>query len=614
MNNQPINSPNTLGGRYKIISKLGAGGFGQTFLAQDLHLPGTPQCVIKQLKPQVTDPECLEISKRLFEREAQVLYQLGNHDQIPQLLAHFEENHEFYLAQEFIDGQPLNQEISQPWESNRVIGLLQDILQVLVFVHEQRVIHRDIKPPNLIRRRKDGRVVMIDFGAVKQASTQIIDPETGQTKTIAIGSHGYTPKEQFGGNPRFSSDIYAVGMVGIQALTGIHPKFLKENSETGEINWRDRVQVNIQVNSELADILDCMVRYDFRDRYPTAVEALAAVQRLTAAPTIAMSATVPEETVSVSATSAQTQARSEIIPRWLMKPWLMITVLAGMGISIAVIGTKTFLVPKPVTQTDNISDTVAETSTTTSESKPATPAVVSNTPEITTTSSVQKTIPESDTESAAKSASDPETQPKETQPTATELNSQGDSLRQAGKYQQALMTYEKAIGLWPRYANAKDSNLAEAHWGRCYSLNSLGRTQEGLAACDQALALKPDYPEALWSKGAAIESQNTPTAITLALTLYEKAIAIKPDFADAWINRGVALHKLGRYREAIEAYNRAIKLNPNSADAWSNKGAALWAKREYDQAIDSMEKALQIQPNHPNAKNLRQQAREKLGR
>ncbi|NEO76994.1 serine/threonine-protein kinase [Moorena sp. SIO4G3] len=597
MNNKLINSPNPLGGRYKIISKLGAGGFGQTFLAQDLHLPGTPQCVIKQLKPQVSDPECLEISKRLFEREAQVLYQLGNHDQIPQLLAHFEENHEFYLAQEFIDGEPLNQEIRQPWESNRVIALLQDILQVLVFVHEQRVIHRDIKPPNLIRRRKDNRIVMIDFGAVKQASTQIIDPETGQTKTIAIGSYGYTPKEQFGGNPRFSSDVYAVGMVGIQALTGIHPKFLKENSETGEINWRDRIPVNTQVNSELADILDCMVRYDFRDRYPTAVEALAAVQRLTAAPTIAMSATVPEETVSVSATSAQTQARSEIIRRWLMKPWLMITVLAGMGIGISVIGTKTFLVPKPVSQTDTPKDTVAESSTTSSESKPATPAVVSNTPESTTTTSVQKTIPESDTESAAKSTSNPQTQP-----TATELNSQGESLRQAGKYQQALMTYDKAI--------ARDSNLAEAHWGRCYSLNSLGRTQEGLAACDQALALKPDYPEALWSKGAALESQDT----LAALTLYEQAIAIKPDFADAWINRGVALHKLERYSDAIKAYNRATKLNPNSADAWSNLGAAYWAKGQYKEAINAMEKALQIQPNHPNAKNLRQQAREQLGR
>ncbi|WP_424097685.1 tetratricopeptide repeat protein [Moorena producens] len=606
MNNKLINSPNPLGGRYKIISKLGAGGFGQTFLAQDLHLPGTPQCVIKQLKPQVTDPQCLEIAKRLFEREAQVLYQLGNHDQIPQLLAHFEENQEFYLAQEFIDGEPLNQEIRQPWESNRVIALLQDILQVLVFVHEQRVIHRDIKPPNLIRRRKDNRIVMIDFGAVKQASTQIIDPETGQTKTIAIGSYGYTPKEQFGGNPRFSSDIYAVGMVGIQALTGIHPKFLKENSETGEINWRDRIPVNTQVNSELADILDCMVRYDFRDRYPTAVEALAAVQRLTAAPTIAMSATVPEETVSVSATSAQTQARSEIIRRWLTKPWLMITVLAGMGIGISVIGTKTFLVPKPVSQTDTPKDTVAESSTTSSESKPATPAVVSKTPESTTTSSVQKTIPGSDTESAAKSASEPETQPTETQPTAIELNSQGESLRQAGKYQQALMTYDKAI--------ARNSDLAEAHWGRCYSLNSLGRTQEGLAACDQALGLKPDYPEALWSKGAALESQNTPTAITQALTLYEQAIAFKPDFAEAWINRGVALHKLKRYSEAIKAYERALQLNPNSADAWSNLGAALWDVGQLDQGINAMEKALQIQPNHPNARNLRQQARQKLGR
>jgi serine/threonine protein kinase len=101
------NSENPLGGRYKIISELGAGGFGQTFLALDLHLPGRPQCVVKQLKPQTSDTLSLAMARRLFDTEAEVLYQLGNHDQIPRLLAHFEDNQEFYLAQELIDGSPL---------------------------------------------------------------------------------------------------------------------------------------------------------------------------------------------------------------------------------------------------------------------------------------------------------------------------------------------------------------------------------------------------------------------------------------------------------------------------------------------------------------------------
>src|SRR4028119_1726334 len=279
---QPPNSDKPLGGRYKIISQLGAGGFGQTFLAADLHLPGHPQCVVKQLKPQVSDAKSLETARRLFDIEAQVLYQLGNHDQIPRLLAHFEDDQEFYLAQELIEGEPLSRELTGgvPWLEGQVIALLQDLLQVLAFVHQQNVIHRDIKPSNLIRRRRDGRIVLIDFGAVKQVSTQVVNRQSGQTKTISIGTQGYTPKEQLGGNPRFSSDIYAVGTIAIQALTTIHPRHLTEDPQTGEINWRHHAP---QVSPELAAFLDWMVRYDFRARYPTAVEALEALRSISTA-------------------------------------------------------------------------------------------------------------------------------------------------------------------------------------------------------------------------------------------------------------------------------------------------------------------------------------------
>ncbi|HEY9707720.1 MAG TPA: serine/threonine-protein kinase, partial [Oculatellaceae cyanobacterium] len=273
------NPDQPLGGHYKIISELGVGGFGQTFLAEDLHLPDHPRCVVKQLKPQQSDPKTLEMARHLFDLEARVLYKLGNHDQIPRLLAHFEDNQEFYLAQELIEGEPLNQELKegQPWSETQLIPVLRDLLHVLAFVHEQDVIHRDIKPSNLIRRRQDGKIVLIDFGAVKQVSTQIVDYQTGETRTISIGTQGYTPKEQLGGNPRFSSDIYAVGMVAIQALTTIHPRHLTEDPQTGEINWRHHAP---QVSQELAAFLDCMVRYDFRARYPTAVQALEALRSI----------------------------------------------------------------------------------------------------------------------------------------------------------------------------------------------------------------------------------------------------------------------------------------------------------------------------------------------
>lgn len=162
----------TLGGHYRIVRLLGKGGFGETYLAQDIHLPDQPWRVVKKLQPQFTDPQSLQTAHRLFNTEAQVLYKLGKHDQIPELFAHFEEAQEFYLVQEYIEGQVLTQEIQPGKRLNEssVIELLVAILEILKFVHQQGVIHRDIKPDNLIRRTSDNQSILIDFGAVKQIS------------------------------------------------------------------------------------------------------------------------------------------------------------------------------------------------------------------------------------------------------------------------------------------------------------------------------------------------------------------------------------------------------------------------------------------------------------
>lgn len=269
--------PKTLRGHYEIISELGKGGFGKTYLAQDKHLPGNPTCVVKQLSPTDRSPQVLEIARRLFDKEAEVLQRLGkHHDHIPTLLAHFEENGEFYLVQEFIDGLDLSRELtpgkrlSEPY----VKKLLGDTLEVLAFVHQQGVIHRDIKPQNLIRRRLGGKIVLIDFGAVKE----IVLSDAGQTQaSVAIGTPGYMPSEQASLNPKPSSDIYALGIIAIQALTGINPNprmgggFPQDLN--GEIIWRNQVQVS----DWLADILTNMVRYDFSQRYKSGAEALEAL-------------------------------------------------------------------------------------------------------------------------------------------------------------------------------------------------------------------------------------------------------------------------------------------------------------------------------------------------
>lgn len=265
-------------GRYHIIQNLGQGGFGTTFLAEDTKRPGNPFCVVKQFTPASTDPATLTILKRLFDQEAAMLETLGKHDQIPQLLAHIEEYQEFYIVQEYIKGNDLSDELTsgQKMSEADVIQLLIEILEVLEFVHKYKVIHRDIKPDNIRRRHSDNKIVLIDFGAVKEVRTQLVNKQGQITSTVIIGTDGYMPLEQQRGKPQLSSDIYAVGIIAIQAITGLLPDKLEEDIKTGEIIWRKYANVS----PKLATVLDKMVSYDFRNRYPTAKEALQAVKKL----------------------------------------------------------------------------------------------------------------------------------------------------------------------------------------------------------------------------------------------------------------------------------------------------------------------------------------------
>ncbi len=276
----------TLGGRYRILSVLGAGNFGQTFLAEDSHRPGRVKCVVKYLKPARTDGNFLPLARNLFLREAQVLEKLGHHDQIPRLLAYFAEGEEFYLVQDFIEGHVLRIELPLGccWSEAQVIQMLTDVLQVLRFVHQCGVIHRDIKPDNLMRRVSDQKLVLIDFGAVKQMGLSIGGGTligAAANQTIAIGTPGYMPPEQAQGRPRANSDLYAVGMIGVQALSGQNPLQLEQDA-LGNWQW----QPQMPVNKGLVEVLSRMIRPGVYDRYSSADEVLQALESLEAAPPV----------------------------------------------------------------------------------------------------------------------------------------------------------------------------------------------------------------------------------------------------------------------------------------------------------------------------------------
>jgi len=213
----------------------------------------------------------MQTARRLFKTEAETLETLGEHPQIPRLLAYFEEKDEFYIVQEFIDGHPLSDELlpDRRLPSAQAIGLVSEILEVLEFVHDHNVVHRDIKPSNIIRRHQDNKLVLIDFGAVKQVTAGGING-----RTVTIGTPGYMPTEQIEGFPHLSSDVYAVGAIGLQALTGLEPDRLPRDRDTDEIMWRQKAQVS----DDLAEVLDRMVSRALRQRDQSATEALQAVR------------------------------------------------------------------------------------------------------------------------------------------------------------------------------------------------------------------------------------------------------------------------------------------------------------------------------------------------
>jgi len=286
--------------RYRAIRLIATGGFGRTLLVQDEYKPSLPRCIIKQFYPQGQNNA--HKAAELFQQEAVRLEQLGKHPQIPELLAHLEQDSYQYIVQEFIDGQNLAQELAETgaFQEKQIRSLLKNLLPVLQFIHQGQVIHRDIKPENIIRRctfaipspekqssvpSQDTELVLVDFGAAKHATATAL-AKTGTT----IGSAAYAAPEQTFGKAVFASDLYSLGVTCIHLLTNIEPFDLYEPLESG-FAWRYYL-VNNPVSEELGCILDKMIQSSIKLRYQSAQEVLQALTLLEAIPNI-------EETSSV---------------------------------------------------------------------------------------------------------------------------------------------------------------------------------------------------------------------------------------------------------------------------------------------------------------------------
>lgn len=572
--------------RYRILQVLGAGAFGKTYLAADLRRPGYPQCVVKQLRLLRPNPTAVKNAHRLFQREAEMLQKLGSHPQIPRLLAYFEQEKQFYLVKEFTPGHPLSKEMpaGEKLPEERVAAIVTEILEVLVFVHGHQVIHRDIKPANLIRRSSDGKLVLIDFGSVKE----IVQQEDGgggaiAARTIAAGTPSYMPIEQFYGTPRLNSDIYAVGTIAIQALAGLSSEELQKlrgatkDGGMGKLEWRHLVSVS----NELAAILDRMVHHDYTQRYQSAEEALVDLYELMDVPL--------EGTILAGTDAASNVAERKAIAA---RPWYQHRRVqaggAGVALAIAAVGLWQVGLPQRVIAKGYF-DRAAKVVVPEAIAASSTPLPPGN-----LNGKTRRLLPN-------RFEGDRRVGPNYAQAVAD--YSQALNWRDHGRtyFHRGVAYYVQ--GDWNRaltdfnQALRRGQQGAELHFYLGSTRQQLGDRQSARLSYGTALTKNPRLATAYWGRGRlSLEEGN----YTAAIADFDRAIQIQKNWAAAHRDRAQAHYALGKLDAAIADATEALTLDAKDSGAYQIRGQARFRKSDLQGALGDLNAAIGLAPNAPD--------------
>jgi serine/threonine protein kinase len=225
----PVGTP-LQGGRYQVIGQLGRGGMGAVYLARDMELFGR-LCVVKQMRPFFATQTERRRAEEDFKREAEVLVRLNHpgHPRIPEVYGYFVEGLDQFLVMKYIEGESLEQRLERmdrPLAETHVIRCAQEVANALVYLHSrqpQPVVHRDIKPANIIVDPEE-RIWLVDFGLARAAVSSGARVMMAGGKTVAAGTPGYTPLEQWQMQPTPRSDVFALGATMHHLLSARDPR------------------------------------------------------------------------------------------------------------------------------------------------------------------------------------------------------------------------------------------------------------------------------------------------------------------------------------------------------------------------------------------------------
>mgnify|MGYP003406535491 FL=1 len=599
-----------VGGRYLITGYLGGNEGVETYLANNLRRQYQSPCLIKQIElPQSDDHNKFQLERNFIE-ELSVLERLGYHEQIPQLRDHFEENDEFYLVQEYIQGKSLAQKIAQQNLSTaQIIQIFESTLSVLQFIHQNRLIHRNIKPSNLIIRELDQQVIITDFGILHEIKTRpnlLLDSRTFERQN-------YWPPEQAAGRPTISSDLYAVGMTIIEALTGTKPAtFTRE--QTGKLLWEQ----NLTLDRRLIRIIDKLIQLDLGQRYQSAEKVLSDLRKINSygswnyQPTkikLQDSKTVNQQRRSRSSR----RSRRSILP--LLIGLLGVICLLG-SIEFTFPTVRPFyywyqgqkLLPKQpqaaldrFTQATNLKaqnwrawlgrgDALASM-----ERHPdALEAYIEATelnPDLSTGWQKRGDVLfhlDKFTEAIAAYNQALELEPE----SATIYNRKGQALFELQQYEAALVMQDAAL--------ERDQLNPQFLSDRAQVLFQLGQYNEALDIFNQVQAIQPNSFQLWQDKFLVLKALNRPQeAEKVRREVNNKYIQIiqqQPQDISAWIAQGDFFAETQMYNKAVEAYNQAIKLMPDNYAAWLGKGKALTQLGQEANALAALDRTLQILP------------------
>ncbi|NJM67386.1 MAG: tetratricopeptide repeat protein [Acaryochloris sp. RU_4_1] len=630
--------------RYKIIQPLGRGGFGKTYLAEDTDKLNE-RCVVKQLTYQSSSDWTNQKAIQLFDREAQQLQQLGIHPQIPALIAYFEEEGCLYLVQQFIEGQNLYQLLDQQgsFSGEQVWELLLGLLPVLQFIHQQGVIHRDIKPDNIMQRPEDGTYVLIDFGVAKLITQTAMDhPGT------VIGSPGYAPLEQMRmGIAAASNDLFGLGTSCFHLLSGTSPSSLwTEYGYSWLENWQD--YLSQPLSPPLQKVLTRLLQKDNALRYQSVDEVLEDLQLLSCKQILSSeSGSAITSAVQLSLQSSQSQVKGFSAPATLVEssfshPTRLVfslsstsnrlsTVLQKLGrkrlnlklgisisLSLLMLGGMGYLFPKL------FASTVPKPQSPIARSLKQVQALLQQGDQRFNQGDYQQAL--RDYKAAIQlDPNNPEA-----------FFKSGIVQRRLNQPKAAIANYTTALRLNPRFADAYNnrglvkrqlsdpagaladftqalrvnSQHAQAYNNRGTTHSDLGNLKAALADYTQALRLNPDYSEAYFNRGVVRSSLGN---LKAALADYTQTLRLNPNYAQAYNNRGITHANLGNLKAALADYSQAIRLNPSYAQAYNNRGTAHSFLRQKKAAIADYTQAIQINANYAQAYKNRGTVRHQLG-